>query len=152
MNAIATVLAVIALVLCAAFVAVGVAGAIGKLKTDSWAGIRTSATLHSDASWKRGHQVAGPGLICAGVIALLGAVVGLAGSGAMALVAVVVALLVAVPLAGWVCGVGVRAAQGVVIAQEAADRAATAGADSDACESGAACASCSLAGACTLPT
>jgi len=156
-NAIAATLAVIALVLCAAFVAVGVAGVTGKLKADSWAGIRTSATLHSDAAWTRAHQIAGPGLICAGLVTFLGAIVGFAASGAMAVVAVVVALLVALPLAGWVSGVGIRSAQAIVSADAAAARTA-AGENAvgdhsdDGCETGSACASCSLAGACKLPS
>lgn len=142
--------------LCAAFVAVGVAGVIGRLQPDSWAGIRTSATLHSDTAWNRAHQIAGPGLICAGVVALLGGIVGLAGSGALALVAVLVAVLVALPLAGWVSGVGIRAAQAVVAADLAAASASAASGDGDhvddGCETGSACASCSLAGACKLPS
>ncbi|WP_018178905.1 SdpI family protein [Jongsikchunia kroppenstedtii] len=157
MNVLAVALAVVALILCVAFVAVGVAGVTRRLTPDSWAGIRTSATLHSDAAWTRAHQVAGPGLICAGLVALLGTIVGLAASGGLAVVAVIVALLVAVPLAGWVSGVGIRAAQAVVTADLVA--AAGAAVDNpdvdhadDGCETGSACASCSLAGACKLPS
>ncbi len=51
----------------------GYAPARGWLGRNRWIGIRTPATLRSDAAWLAAHQVARPWMVASGV-ALLGAV------------------------------------------------------------------------------
>lgn len=50
---------------------IGVAGRRGTLKPNSWIGIRTSALLASERTWRAGHKAAAPQFLAAGAGVLL---------------------------------------------------------------------------------
>ncbi|GBD23026.1 hypothetical protein HRbin29_00677 [bacterium HR29] len=52
-----------------AMVAVGAAGARGRLPRNRWAGIRLPSTMASDAAWEAAHRAAGPMMAASGGLA-----------------------------------------------------------------------------------
>jgi SdpI/YfhL protein family len=59
---------------------VGVLGARSRLRRNRWIGIRTDATLRSDAAFTLGHRVGAVPALAAGTVAVIGAAVLLAGA------------------------------------------------------------------------
>ncbi|WP_299569567.1 SdpI family protein [uncultured Williamsia sp.] len=132
----ALVLGVVDAVLAVAVLVVGALGVTRRLPRNRFVGIRTPLTLRSDAAFATAHTVAGPGFLGAGLIAVLGAVLGIAAGSATGLVFAAVALVAAVVIVGAAASVGLRAAARVPDAP-ADDSCGTSG-----------CGSCVLAGAC----
>lgn len=120
--------------------AVGVLGAGRRLPRNRWVGIRTAATLRSDAAFAHGNRVGGVPAAAAGAVALLGGAALLAGGdGAVDWVVLAVATLGSVGLAGLAGSVGDRAAAAV-------PTAGTTGAAPAACTG--VCAGCDLVAGC----
>lgn len=93
----------------AALVTVAVLGARGRLPRNRWAGVRTPATLASDAAFALANRVAAAPLGAAGGVAVAGGLVTLAGGSATVVVLALTAVGT-VALAGFGGLVGHRAA------------------------------------------
>ncbi len=91
---------------------VGVLGARSRLPRNRWVGIRTPATLRSEPAFTLAHRVGAVPAAAAGVVALVGGALLLAGSDAPALdwVLLAVSVLGSLGLAGFAGRVGDRAA------------------------------------------
>jgi hypothetical protein len=96
----------------ATLLTVGVLGARSRLPRNRWVGIRTPATLRSQPAFTLAHRVGAVPAAAAGVIALVGGALLLAGSDAPALDWVLLAVsgLGSLGLAGFAGRVGDRAA------------------------------------------
>lgn len=95
----------------AALLVVAVLGARTRLRRNRWAGVRTRATMRSDAAFALAHRAAAVPLGAAGAVGVLGGGVLLAGAdGPLAGVVLVVALVGLLSLAGFGGIVGDRAA------------------------------------------
>ena len=96
----------------ATLLTVGVLGARSRLPRNRWVGIRTPATLRSEPAFTLAHRVGAVPAAAAGVIALVGGALLLAGSDAPALdwVLLTVSVLGSLGLAGFAGRVGDRAA------------------------------------------
>jgi SdpI/YhfL family protein len=96
----------------ATLLTVGVLGARSRLPRNRWVGIRTPATLRSEPAFTLAHRVGAVPAAAAGVIALVGGALLLAGSDAPALDWVLLAVsgLGSLGLAGFAGRVGDRAA------------------------------------------
>jgi hypothetical protein len=95
----------------AALLAVAVLGARSRLRRNRWAGVRTRATLRSDAAFALANRVAAAPTGAAGLIALVGGAALLAGaSGTLGWVLFTVSTVGLVALAGLGGVVGDRAA------------------------------------------
>lgn len=108
---------VIALVVAAASVAlvlVGRASTAGRLRPNPWAGIRLPSTMASEAAWYAAHRAAGPVLTAGGtvtaVVAVLAAVLALAGTPSAGLLLVMVAIALLLTATLWSGFVGHKAA------------------------------------------
>ncbi|KAA0025011.1 SdpI family protein [Antrihabitans cavernicola] len=126
------IVAVVLFVLAVVVAAVGVAGLIGRLPRNRWAGVRTPEAMRDDESFKLANKVAAPTMLAAGLLLAIG-------GGAMVVldgVFAVVAMLVAVVAALFTAGAGASLAS----------RAAAAVPETGGC--GHACTSCSLRDAC----
>ncbi|WP_041944528.1 SdpI family protein [Tsukamurella paurometabola] len=104
------VLVVILAVAALAALAVGAAGLAGRLPENGFVGVRTEQTLSDPLLWRTANRVAGPSVLAAGVIFGGGALVGLAMSAPWSYVAVGVAVLAGLFLAGFGALQGSRAA------------------------------------------
>ncbi len=107
-----TVIAVLALVLAAGSLGIGVAGLTGALRRNRWAGVRSPETLRSDEAFTVANKVAAPGYLGAGAILAATGVIGLfvgAWGFLFALFGIIVALLV-ISAAG---GMALQAARAV---------------------------------------
>ncbi|MGE3286022.1 MAG: SdpI family protein [Pseudonocardia sp.] len=123
-----------------ALVTVAVLGARGRLPRNRFAGVRTAATLRSEAGFALAHRVAAAPLAAAGGVALLGAAAAaFAGGGTAGWVLAALAALGTVLLAGIGGTLGDRAAQRLA-AQDPAPSACTG-----------TCAGCSLVAGCGTP-
>lgn len=119
-----------------ALLAVAVLGARGRLPRNRWAGVRTPASLRSDAAFRIANRVAAAPLGAAGGVGVAGGVVTLVGPvGAVSVVVVAVAGLGVVVLGGVGGMLGQRAATAL---PEPVASAACAGA----------CAGCDLVAGC----
>jgi SdpI/YfhL protein family len=108
------VLAVLLVVLGAALVTVAVLGMRRRLRRNRWAGVRTPATLRSDAAFSVANQVAAAPLGAAGGVALAGGATLLAGAtGVLGWTLVVVSVVAVFVLAGVGGVAGDRAAAAV---------------------------------------
>lgn len=137
MSTAALVLGVVDAVLAVAVLVVGALGVTRRLPRNRFVGIRTPLTLRSDDAFAAAHAVAGPGLLGAGLIAVLGAVLGLATGSGTGLVFATVALVAALVIVGAAASFGLRAAARVPDVDD----------DESSCGTGG-CGSCVLAGAC----
>jgi uncharacterized membrane protein len=132
----AIILAALTLVLALVCLAVGALGTTRRLPRNRWIGVRSAETMRNDDAFVTANRVAGPGVICAGAILAMGAVLAFAlGDGAGVIVAVS-AIVVGVGIAGVIGSLGIRAA--AAVPEPASD-----------CGQSGGCASCSLQGACT---
>ncbi|MCA0154584.1 SdpI family protein [Tsukamurella sp. M9C] len=104
------VLVVILALAAAAAVVVGGAGLAGRLPENGVVGVRTEQTLSDPLLWRTANRVAGPGLVAAGVIFGGGALIGLAMDAPWSYVAIVVAVVAGLFLAGFGALQGARAA------------------------------------------
>lgn len=104
------VVAVVLFVLALAVGGVAVAGLIGKLPRNRWAGIRTPDTLRSEESFALANKVAGPTMAAAAGLLVLGGIGALTMSTAMGLGIALVAVVGAVFTAGFGGSIGARAA------------------------------------------
>ncbi|MFC9786717.1 SdpI family protein [Rhodococcus sp. NPDC127528] len=156
MVIVATVLFVVAL----AVGGVAVAGLVGKLPRNRWAGVRTEATLRDDATFALANKVAAPALLGSAGLLVLGGVAALVLPTAGAIVAAVVATAAALVTAGAGGSIGARVAAALPaeasgcghdcncgsapepVEESAADIAAAADCGMDSCGA------CSLKGAC----
>lgn len=121
-----------------ALLAVAVLGARSGLPRNRWAGVRTAATLRSDAAFTVANRVAAAPIAAAGVVAVAGGAATAAG-GAAATVVLAVAVLGVLVLAGTGGVLGDRAAASLA----ARDRAPAGCAG--------ACAGCELVAGCGTP-
>lgn len=137
MTIAAVVLGVVDVVLAVVALGVGALALTRRLPRNRFVGIRTPLTLRSDDAFRVAHVVAGPGFLGAGIIAALGAVIGLAAGSVTGLVFAAVALVAAVVIGGAAASFGLRAAARV---PDADDEESSCG--------GGACGSCVLAGQC----
>ena len=93
-----------------ALVTTAVLGARGRLPRNRWAGVRTSATLASDAAFALAQRVAAAPLGAAGAVAVAGGAVLIASPAAAGLVVLAVAVVAVFVLAGTAGMLGDRAA------------------------------------------
>jgi uncharacterized membrane protein len=132
----ALILAALTLVLALICLTVGALGTTRKLPRNRWFGVRSAETMRNDEAFAVANRVAGPGVICAGAILAMGAVLAIALGGGAGVLVAVSAIVVGVAIAGIIGSLGIRAA------------AATPEPASDCGQSGG-CASCSLQKACS---
>ncbi|GAA1074288.1 SdpI family protein [Tsukamurella spumae] len=104
------VLVVILALAAVAAVIVGGAGLAGRLPENGIVGVRTEQTLSDPLLWRTANRVAGPGLVAAGVIFGAGALIGVAMDAPWSFVAVAVAVVAGLFLAGFGALQGARAA------------------------------------------
>ncbi|HEX2300683.1 MAG TPA: SdpI family protein [Pseudonocardiaceae bacterium] len=86
-----TILGAVLLVAGAALLAVGLLGWRQRLPRNRFAGIRTPATLRSDAAFAAANRVAAPSVLAAGVISAVAGALALGADGPMLTVIVTVA-------------------------------------------------------------
>lgn len=103
-------LVVILALAAVAAVVVGGAGLAGRLPENGVVGVRTEQTVSDPLLWRTANRVAGPGLVAAGVIFAAGALTGLAMDAPWSFVAVGVAVIAGLLLAGFGALQGARAA------------------------------------------
>ena len=96
-----------------ALVTTAVLGARGRLPRNRWAGVRTSATLASDAAFALAQRVAAAPLGAAGAVAVAGGAVLIASPATAGLVVLGVAVVAVLVLAGTAGMLGDRAAERV---------------------------------------
>ncbi len=109
---------------------VGVLGARSRLRRNRWMGVRTRATMRSDAAFALGNRVGAAPAGAAGLVALLGGVVLLFGAdGGLDWVVLAVSAIGALGMAGFAGVVGDRAAAGLVSTPVAGCGGACAGCD-----------------------
>jgi hypothetical protein len=133
----ALVIGLVDAALALAALVVGGLGVTRRLPRNRVVGIRTPVTLRSDDAFRATHAVAGPGLLGAGLIAALGAVLGLAAGSLTGVVFAAVALVATLVIVGAAASFGLRAAIRVPDADDEESSCGTGG-----------CGSCVLAGAC----
>lgn len=113
-----------------ALLAVGVLGSRSRLPRNAWFGIRTRATMRSDAGFTTGNRAGAVPAGAAGAVAVAGGAVLLAGAdGALDWVILVVSVIGTLVLAGIAGMVGDRAASAVVPPPAAACAGSCAGCD-----------------------
>ncbi len=118
-----------------ALLTIAVLGARGRLPRNRWAGVRTAATLRSDAAFALANRVAAAPVGAAGAVAAVGGAVVAAGTGAVPPVVLGVTVVGLLVLAGLGGMLGDRAAQRVPAAAPPAACAGT-------------CAGCDLVAGC----
>ncbi|MDI9915983.1 SdpI family protein [Rhodococcus sp. IEGM 1379] len=104
------IVAVVLFVLALAVGGVAVAGLIGKLPRNRWAGVRTPDTLRSEESFGLANKVAGPTMAAAAGLLVIGGIAALTMSVAMGLGIALVAVVAALFTAGAGGAIGARAA------------------------------------------
>lgn len=109
--------------------AIAVLGSRGTLRRNRWIGIRTPATLRSDASFRLAHRAGAAPLGAAGAVAVVGGIVTVAGNGAVVVVVLAVTAVAVVVLAGVGGAVGHRAAGALAPSTPAACAGVCAGCD-----------------------
>lgn len=108
------VVAVVLFVLALAVGGVAVAGLVGKLPRNRWAGVRTESSLRSAESFALANKVAGPTMLAAAALLVIGGVAALTLGVVLGLVVALVAIVAAVLTAGFGGGIGSRAAAALV--------------------------------------
>ncbi|OYD67370.1 SdpI family protein [Rhodococcus sp. OK302] len=104
------IVAVVLFVLALAVGGVAVAGLIGKLPRNRWAGVRTPDTLRSEESFALANKVAGPTMAAAAGLLVIGGIAALTMNVAMGLGIALVAVVAALFTAGSGGAIGARAA------------------------------------------
>ncbi|MFF1942554.1 SdpI family protein [Rhodococcus qingshengii] len=104
------VVAVVLFVLAVAVGGVAVAGLIGKLPRNRWAGVRTEDSLRSEESFALANKVAGPTMLAAAGMFVIGGVAALTIGGVFGVAVAIIVVVVAVLTAGFGGGIGARAA------------------------------------------
>ncbi|MCJ0905558.1 SdpI family protein [Rhodococcus sp. ARC_M6] len=107
------IVAVVLFVLALAVGGVAVAGLIGKLPRNRWAGVRTPDTLRSEESFALANKVAGPTMAAAAGLLVIGGIAALTMSVAMGLGIALVAVVAALFTAGTGGAIGARAAAAI---------------------------------------
>ncbi|WP_026918104.1 SdpI family protein [Gordonia shandongensis] len=154
------VVSVVALVLAAVWLGVGVAGLTGTLRRNRWVGVRSVETMRSEEAFALAGRVAGPGFVGASVILAVAGALGVAFDRwgfLFALFGIVVALLVISAIGT----MAIAAARTVPPTDEGgcgccsggAETASTCGSSADADQAAAdcgesSCGSCALSGMC----
>lgn len=110
MTVTALILAALALVLALVCLTAGVLGTTSRLPRNRWLGVRSAETLQSDDAFVLANRVAGPGVICAGVVLAMGAALAAALGGGTGLIVAVATIAVGIGIAGVVGSLGIRAA------------------------------------------
>lgn len=110
MTLAALIFAALALVLALVCLTAGVLGAASRLPRNRWLGVRSTETLHSDEAFVLANRVAGPGVICAGIVLAFGGALAAALGGGVGLIVAVAAIAVGTAIAGLVGSLGIRAA------------------------------------------
>jgi hypothetical protein len=114
------IVSVVLIVVAALAVGVAIAAMTGRLARNKYAGVSTQTTLSSEEAFAVANKVAAPTLVVAGIVLLVGAVVGPLLQGVLGGAAVVATIAVALLTAGCGGAMGVRAAAVVVERDEAA--------------------------------
>ncbi|MDV7246014.1 MULTISPECIES: SdpI family protein [Rhodococcus] len=125
---------VVLFVLAVAVAGVALAGLTERLPRNRWAGVRTAETLRDDDAFALANKVAGPTLLAAAGLLIIGGVAGILVGGVIGIGALLVSVVAAALTAGTGGSLGARAA------------AAVPAADTGAC--GNSCGACSLKDAC----
>ena len=124
---------VVLFVLAVAVSGVAVAGLAERLPRNRWAGVRTPETMRDDQTFALANKVAGPTLLAAAGLLVIGGIAGILG-GVFGIGAVLVSVVAAALTAATGGSLGARAAASVPAA------------DTGGC--GSSCGACSLKGAC----
>jgi SdpI/YfhL protein family len=132
----AIILAAVALALALVFGVPGVLGLVKRLPRNRWIGVRTADTMRSDEKFELANRVAGPGLICAALVLVMGAVLAILLGGVAGVIVAAAAIAVGVGLGGVIGSLGVRAA--AAMPEPASDCGVSGG-----------CTSCSLQSVCS---
>ncbi|PYE18726.1 SdpI/YhfL family protein [Williamsia limnetica] len=106
----ALIFAALALVLALVCLTAGVLGTVSRLPRNRWLGVRSAETLQSDEAFVLANRVAGPGVICAGVVLTMGAALAAALGGGVGLIVALAAITVGIGIAGVVGSLAIRAA------------------------------------------
>ncbi|UOT04158.1 SdpI family protein [Rhodococcus opacus] len=125
---------VVLFVLAVAVSGVAVAGLAERLPRNRWAGVRTPETMRDDQTFALANKVAGPTLLAAAALLVIGGIAGILIGGVFGIGAVLVSVVAAALTAATGGSLGARAA------------AAVPAADTGGC--GSSCGACSLKGAC----
>ncbi|EGD54530.1 SdpI family protein [Gordonia neofelifaecis] len=163
MSIASTVISVLALVLAAGWLGVGVAALTGALRRNRWVGVRSPETLRTDETFAVANRVAAPGYLGAGVILAVTGGLGLA-LGDWGFLSALFGIVVAVLVISAVGGMAIQAAQSVPVPEAAgcgccsdstdstaggcADTSATCDEDPAADCGESSCGSCALSGMC----
>ncbi|MGC0366717.1 hypothetical protein ABH922_004701 [Rhodococcus sp. 27YEA15] len=105
------VVAVVLFVLALAVGGVAVAGLIGKLPRNRWAGVRTEDSLRSEETFALANKVAAPTMLAASGVLVIGGVAALALGGLLGVAVAIIAVVAAVLTAGVGGSIGARAAR-----------------------------------------
>lgn len=124
---------VVLFVLAVAVSGVAVAGLAERLPRNRWAGVRTPETMRDDQTFALANKVAGPTLLAAAGLLVIGGIAGILG-GVFGIGAVLVSVVAAALTAATGGSLGARAAASVPAA------------DTGGC--GSSCGACTLKGAC----
>ncbi|TQC50289.1 SdpI family protein [Rhodococcus sp. WS4] len=125
---------VVLFVLAVAVSGVAVAGLAERLPRNRWAGVRTPETMRDDQTFALANKVAGPTLLAAAGLLVIGGIAGILIGGVFGIGAVLVSVVAAALTAATGGSLGARAA------------AAVPATDTGGC--GSSCGACSLKGAC----
>ncbi|MBC2641040.1 MULTISPECIES: SdpI family protein [unclassified Rhodococcus (in: high G+C Gram-positive bacteria)] len=125
---------VVLFVLAVAVSGVAVAGLAERLPRNRWAGVRTPETMRDDQTFALANKVAGPTLLAAAGLLVIGGIAGILIGGVFGVGAVLVSVVAAALTAATGGSLGARAA------------AAVPAPDTGGC--GSSCGACSLKGAC----
>lgn len=106
----ALIFAALALVLSLVCLTAGVLGTASRLPRNRWLGVRSAETLQSDEAFVLANRVAGPGVICAGLVLAMGGALAAALGGGAGLAVAVATIAVGIAIAGLVGSLGIRAA------------------------------------------
>ncbi|NLG47617.1 SdpI family protein [Gordonia sp. (in: high G+C Gram-positive bacteria)] len=112
MSIVSVVLSVLALVLAAGSLGIGVAGLTGALRRNRWGGVRSPETLRSDETFAVANKVAAPGYLGSGVILLATGLIGLF-IGSWGFLVALFGIVVAVLVISAVGGVALAAARAI---------------------------------------
>lgn len=121
-------------VLAVAVSGVAVAGLAERLPRNRWAGVRTPETMRDDQTFALANKVAGPTLLAAAGLLVIGGIAAILIGGVFGIGAVLVSVVAAALTAATGGSLGARAAAAVPAA--------------DTGECGSSCGACSLKGAC----
>ncbi|MFZ2174488.1 MAG: SdpI family protein [Rhodococcus sp. (in: high G+C Gram-positive bacteria)] len=111
------IVSVVLLVLAVAVAGVAVAGLTEHLPRNRWAGVRTPETMRDDQTFALANRVAGPTLLAAAGLLVLGGLGGILVGGVVGIGAILVSIVAAAVTAGSGGSLGVRAAAAVPVSE-----------------------------------